>query len=251
MQLPTMSTPIWKCLELAEHTGYMLGKFPDSARLVELATRMLDGGATLDAAERAFVDVLQEVLRARIDLKYEDYVSDGFIRRLRKQAEIADGRRGGRIVSQVFPDGVDVVARLQGMSQIDAMRKLEARLAAAQDIWPEAAAAHAALVEHRQRYEGAAVAREELQQRIVEMRALRDAAKERFLHLYAEIANLVKAEFPRDRVSQDLFFGEVRKRSASGRDGDSVDAPGDEPAESPADTPDEGASAEVERAPAA
>jgi hypothetical protein len=36
----------------------------------------------------------------------------------------------------------------------------------------------------------------------------------KFLTTYAEVMSLVGAEFPRDKVMQDLFFDEVRTKSA-------------------------------------
>ena len=43
---------------------------------------------------------------------------------------------------------------------------------------------------------------------------MRNAMKEIYITKYAEITSRVAAEFPRDSVMQDVFFDEVRHKSA-------------------------------------
>ena len=86
---------------------------------------------------------------------------------------------------------------------------------------PRAAAASSKIVAARKSYEDALNARRDSLQNASNARTARDLTKEDFLSVYAEIGARVKAEYPRDRKMQDLFFDEV---SAAGQD-----TPADEP----------------------
>lgn len=212
MQVPGSQTPITRCLTLGAFAGQMLGKFPENTRLVELSQRMFEGVDTLRAAEQNVAARLQALLLARVDLGYADYDSDQATRSSKKRAEIADGVAGGHIVSRVFPDGIANITRRFGESQIVAMRTIETRLDNARSIWPEAGDELTRLQSSRERYETALAARNQAQQDVRDARDARNATRERFIDLYVEITNRVKAEFPRNRVLQDLFFDQVRTR---------------------------------------
>ena len=49
-------------------------------------------------------------------------------------------------------------------------------------------------------------------EKTADLRAKRDAVREYFLDVYAATAFRVKAEFPRNRASQELFFDSTRPR---------------------------------------
>lgn len=237
MIMPNRDTPVPRCLELALYTEHMLGKFPDNPRLVVLSARMREGSGLLEAAHLAHENEYRVLERMRIDVDFENYVSDARVRRTRKMVELEDGHAGGRIASQIFFAGSLDMSRIQGARQIDAMRTLEMRLRNVQDLWPGAAVELAEIVVHRSRYGAALDAREACKRRIEQLRLARDAVKERFLRLYAEIASLVQAEFPRDRKTQELFFRDAYERRPAatpdddGGDDEPIDdAPGDEPA---------------------
>jgi len=236
MIMPNRDTPVPRCLELALYTEHMLGKFPDNPRLVVLSARMREGSGVLEAAHLAHENEYRVLERTRIDVDFENYLSDARVRRTRKLVELEDGHAGGRIASQVFFAGSLDMSRIQGDRQIDAMRTLEMRLRNVQDLWPGAAAELAEIVMHRSRYGAALDAREACKRRIVQLRLARDAAKERFLRLYAEIASLVQAEFPRDRKTQELFFRDAyeRRPAATPDNGGGED---DEPSDDPPDDP--------------
>jgi hypothetical protein len=69
----------------------------------------------------------------------------------------------------------------------------------------------------------AVAARDEGLRRVKDLRLQRNAARERFLHLYAEIVSLVAAEFPRDRATQELFFLDAYEKSGrSSEDGEDI-----------------------------
>jgi len=65
---------------------------------------------------------------------------------------------------------------------------------------------HLQIVALRERYEAALTARTEGVGKAADARAARDAVKEDFLDVFAVVAARIKAEFPRDRAMQNLFF---------------------------------------------
>lgn len=213
MSLPDKTTPVSRCLDMALYTEQMLAKFPDRPRLSELIPRLRAGSGALESAELAYTGELRVLMRLRIDVDFENYLSDRRVRRTRKLVEMHDGRRGGRIAALIMPGRSLDFSRIQGARQIDEMRSLEARLAATQDVWPEAVGELGDIAQHRMRYAGALTARDEGLRRVKDLRTSRDAVKERFVLLFAEIASLVEAEFPRDRQTRDLFFLDARARS--------------------------------------
>ena len=214
MQTPTQTTPVSKCLDLAGYAARMLSKFACQAAFAALEDKMRAGAAELAAAQGEYEKAVKAILPTRVDIKYENYVSDRRIRLSQQRAEIADGKRKGRILSLVFPEGSAPIIRLFGASQVEAMTDLEGRLAAAQSFWPEAEAEKVELGVFRMRYQAALESRQIAAQDARDLRAARNAVKDRFLTMYVEVMARVEAELPRDRVSQALFFDEVRTRSA-------------------------------------
>ncbi len=229
MQAPTMNTPVSKCVELSTHAARMLGKFTHVPALLELAIKMTAAGAELSAGQVAYEDAVKAILPTRVDVKYENYVSDRRIRLVQQKVEIADGRRFGRIAGLVFPEGSSPITRLVGDSQTKAMQDLEGRLAAVVPLWPDAQSEWDAVALHREQYEKALSDRNSAGQAARDKRAARNAIKQQFITTYVEIMSRVEAEFPRDRVTQDLFFDEVRTKSAlAAADASADEEPGDE-----------------------
>jgi hypothetical protein len=229
MIMPDENTPVERCAEMSAYTEHMLAKFADNPRLVALIPRLGTSRDTLEAADLALRSEQRALMRLRIDVDFENYLSDRRVRRTRKMVEMHDGRRGGRIAAQILPDGSLDFSRIQGAKQIEAMRALEARLAATGDIWPEAVSELGDITQHRMRYGAAISARDEGLQRVKDLRTTRNAARERFLQVYAEVVSLVAAEFPRDRETQELFFLDARERPGRSGDGDELpEEPGDE-----------------------
>jgi hypothetical protein len=239
MQAITMTTPVHKCLMVATHAVHMLAKFPENPRLTDMSRRLDAGAQALEGAELALEAAERAAERTRIDVRFENYASDRCMRRVKKQVEAQDAHRNGRVTSLVLGDGTPDFTRLQGKTQVDAMRQFELRLAGAQDVWPGATDEMAQVSGHRVRYEAALDAREQGKRAVEVARANRNTAKERFVQLYAEIVSLVKAEFPRDRHTQELFFIDVyarRGRNGEEReDGDDIDEelPDTEPVAAP------------------
>jgi hypothetical protein len=235
MRLITMTTPVDKCLEVADHAVHMLAKFPEKPRLGEMSRRLAEGSQNLETAELVLGATERAAVRTRIDAIFENYTSDLCMRRVKKQVEAQDAHRGGRVTTLVS-EGTPDFTRLQGKKQVDAMRAFELRLVGVQDIWAGAPAELAQVVEHRVRYESTLDVREQSKRVTEQARVNRNTAKERFVQLYAEIASLVKAEFPRDRHTQELFFINVHRLPAGDGTDDDLDE-GDELPEDPAEEP--------------
>ncbi|UQA56199.1 hypothetical protein [Polyangium aurulentum] len=214
MRTPTMNIPVSKCLDLASHACRMFSKFPQNTVLASLTTRLEGAASALAAAQDTYEVAIKDILPSRVDVKYENYVSDRRIRLCQQKAEMADGKRGGHIASLVYPEGSATIVRLVGASQVQAMRDLEGRLAAAEAFWTEAKSEKADIEKLRASYQAALDGRQAAGQKARDLRAARDAAKEQFLTTYAEVMSRVGAEFPRDKVMQELFFDEVRTKSA-------------------------------------
>jgi len=214
MQTPTMNTPVSKCLELATYVIRMLGKFSTNVVLTALAAEMNAAKNHLAALQNDYEVAVEAILPARVDVKYENHVSDRRIRLTQQKVEIADGKKGGRIGVLVFPEGSTPITRLVGDSQIRAMSDLEGRLQSVETLWPDAAEEKTEIGKHRDNYALALKHRNDVAQNVRNKRALRQAAKEAFITKYAEVGSRVAAEFPRDTAMQDLFFDDVRSASA-------------------------------------
>ena len=206
-----MKTPVETCLDDAAYTICMLSKYPENTVLVELGQRLTAGRTELAQAARVVEDAEETLLVARVEVKFEDHASDEWLRRLHNQAQAADGHKGGRVSTTVFPDGLSEITRRQGPAQIKLMRDVEGRLEHMTD-WPDAPGQHAALIVRRTGYEAALQARSAAERQAKDARTARDAVKGRFLDLYAEIAGRIQAEFPRNRRMQELFFDTSRTR---------------------------------------
>jgi hypothetical protein len=214
MQTPTMKTPVSKCIELATYAIRMFGKFPTNVVLTSLAAEMTSAQANLGTTQQDYTVAVEEVLPARVDVKYENLMADRRIRLTQQKAEMADGKKNGRIMGLVFPDGSTPIMRLQGASQIQAMSDLEGRLESAAGLWTEAMSEKADTTKQRESYAAALKYRSDIAQKVRDKRAKRNAAKDAFITKYVEITSRVAAEFPRDGIMQDLFFDEVRAQSA-------------------------------------
>lgn len=230
MQNPTTKTPVTKCLDLAAYSVRMLAKFPDTPALAPLAVKMAAAAKGLVDSQAAYAAAVTEILPTRVDVKYENFVSDRRIRVTQQKAELADGKKNGPIASQASPEGSAPIVRLVGMSQVNQMAALEGRLAALAPLWSDATAEAKAIGQFRAAYKTAVDGRTTAGEVAANLRAVRDVAKEAFLTTYDEITSRVSAEFPRDTQMQDIFFDDVRGRSAAEQ--------ADDPA---AETPAEGA----------
>lgn len=226
MQVLTMRTPVSVCLSAGGYTIRMMTKHPEYPVMAELVPRLTGGRAELVQAERALADAEEALNMARVDVMFEDHASDQYLRRLQGQAQSADGHKGGRLATTLFPDGLTEITRRQGPVQIKRMRELEGRLENL-TTWPEAMTHLAGLIVRRSSYEAAIDARTEAERGVTRARAARDAAKVRFLDLYAEIAARIQVEFPRNRRMQELFFDTIRTRTRAGADEPDESLPGE------------------------
>jgi hypothetical protein len=209
LQIPTPRTPVSKCAALGLYAQTMLGQFPANPALAALATTIGAATSALTAAQHAYAEGVVALIAPRVLVRYADHSSDLAVRAVQRAAETADGMKGGKIAAAVFPGGVTPIVRPVGATQVAEMRALEGRLEAAVTLWPGAGAEKAKLTDERTKYEAALAARKTALEKVADLRAKRDAAKEDFLDVYAATAARVKAEFPRNRAMQDLFFDKV------------------------------------------
>jgi hypothetical protein len=212
MQLPTKNTPVATCEAASLYTETMCSKFPEDATLMAVAEGLRVGRTALSTSQAAYRAAVLAVLPLRVEVRFVDYLADKRVRQTQRQAELADGKKGGRICSQVFPKGVTPIVKPVGSTEVAELRALEGRLDAVATIWSDAAAQKTELTALRQRYESALSGRQEAVRKVGDLRAARDAAKEDFLDVFAVAGSRIKAEFPRDRVMQDLFFERINAR---------------------------------------
>ena len=107
------------------------------------------------------------------------------------------------------------------------MRALEGRYKEAESFFPAAIDERQKIEALRVRYETALDERNKGMEAAAQARAARDLAKEEFLDVFTEVANRIKAAFPRDKKTTDLFFS--RDKTAGGAD-DGGEDEGDEEA---------------------
>ena len=232
MQLPSANTPVATCGDLSVFTWSMLAKFPERVALTGLGTKVLGAADALLAAEQAYKAGSRALVTARVGVRHADLMADQGVRLTLKAVQLADGQSGKKVTPQLFPNGVTPIVRPIGSAEVAELRDLEGRLDALSGAWADAASEKAKIVALRTTYEAAIGTRRNAQQSLSDLRAARDAAREDFLDVYAEVAARVKAEFPRDRVMQDLFFDTVRvDHAADTSDAEPVPAP--EPAPTP------------------
>lgn len=223
MQLPTTKTPVSKCVALGRYAAAMLGKFTNKPVLLSLAASMTAATDPLEAAQGAYATSVLALILPRVGVRFNDYSSDNVVRALLRQAEMFDNKKGGPTSSFLFSEGITPIIRPVGQTQVDAMEKLEGKLDALAS-WPEAAAEKAKLTTAREAYATALKDRNTAMLASAGSRAKRDMAKEDFLDVYATVAAKVKAEFPRDRAMQDLFFDKVTSAVVADEDDDENDA---------------------------
>jgi hypothetical protein len=205
MQLPTKKTSLRKCLAAAGYTARMLAKHGENPILAALGKKLDGPRAELRTTDRNVEDAIEQLTLTRVEVVYEDFSSDTWLRRLQSRAEIVDGRKGGRLYLRLFPSGLQDIVKRMGAPQLERMQALELRIAAIQD-WPDAQAVLAELALQRSRYEAAVVGRDLAEQQLASARIARKEAKERLLDAIHEVAGQIRSIYPRDRRMQDLFF---------------------------------------------
>jgi hypothetical protein len=225
MQIPSSKTPIVRCIQLALYAHRMLSKFTSNPTLVALAHKMLMTQQALADAQTAYLHAVNAIIFARVDVKYADYTADNGVRMAKLRAELADGKPSGPIASALMPGGVTPIIKPVGATQVKEMRDLEGRYDALAATFREALAEKAKITALRTDYETALETRRAAGQKASDLRAARNLIKEDFLSVYAEVGSRVRAEFPRDRAMQDLFFDDVTTDTGDSGDDTTDEAP--------------------------
>ncbi|UQA55970.1 hypothetical protein [Polyangium aurulentum] len=213
---PTSKTPIGRCEEKSLFTRTMLRKFKDVTPLDGLADKLEDATDQLLARQAAYHEKVKALIVLRVEVKYVDLLSDRGVRVALKRAEIEDGKPGGRLVSVLFPSGTTPIMKPIGDAQVKEMRALEGRYKEAESIFPAAVDERVKIEALRVQYETALDNRKKGMEEAAQARAARDMAKEDFLDVFTEVANRIRAAFPRDKKTTDLFFS--RDKAVSNAD---------------------------------
>ena len=214
MQLPSRDTPVSRCETLAHFTAassrrYVALMEPTAeiaSQLVGIVNALEGGLATLMATQDAYRSGVLACIAPRVEVKLVDHKADNEVRSGKRAADDA----GKDVAAAVYPDGTTPIIRPIGQSEVNELRLLEGRILAAVPRWTGATASHARIAHVRTQYETALTNRSNALSAAAHKRALRNAAKEDFLDLFAKAAGTIKALFPRDRAVQDIFFDDVR-----------------------------------------
>jgi hypothetical protein len=145
MQTPSAKTPVPKCIRSSLFTQRMIARFNNS-NLAALATKLAAANDNLAKAQNAYGDSVTAMIPVRVDVRFADYVADEGVRSAQRAAEVADGKKAGKISSLLFPLGITPIVRPVGETEVNELRDLEGRYDTVVAIWPEAAAEKAKIV---------------------------------------------------------------------------------------------------------
>lgn len=222
MQNPTMNTPVARCIQLSRFAERMLRK-ANNPTLSALADLLAGRRSELENKQTDYANAIMAIIDTRADLRWINWEADRLVRAVLKDAEKADGKQGGRISKAIAPEGITMIVRSTGQTQVDEMKKFEGYLVAAAPLWADASAQLAIVSAMRQTYENGVLARKTAGETAALKRHARNAAKEDLITVYAKVTSSVKAEFPRQKEFQDLFFDEVRSEPELSADSDDED----------------------------
>lgn len=234
MQLPNQNTPVERCLQVSTFTigalrayAAMFEASPElAARLEAIANTLEPAAGALSAGQAAYRASVLAIIPHRVSVKLADLRSSDVVRSVKRAADDA----GPSISEAAFPGGTTPITKPFGQTEVDGLRLLEGRIAAASG-WAARDAQSARIVAVRSLYETALKNRKEAMLAASAQRALRDTAKEDFLDAFAAVAAAVQAEFLRDRARQNVFF-EIVRAPRNEEAGDDTDA--DDPVTPPA-----------------
>ncbi len=235
MQIPNARTPVARCETASRFAQGAMREYSTifeapadlAARLESLAGTLEAATAALMGRQQTYRESVLALIPLRVTVKLVDLRADEVVRSVKRAADDA----GAAVSSAVFPGGVTPIIRPVGQTQAAQLRALEGRLTASS--WDGAAAQLARVTAARESYEGALKRREDGMIAAADQRALRDAAKEDFLTVFAEVAAGIQQVFPRDRRRQDALFDDVHARPRRSSpddpspDGDDTDPTGE------------------------
>jgi hypothetical protein len=234
MALPTRTTPVERCLKEAAFTIGALRRYPvlfkleaeRSARLESAAVQLASASSALAAAQSTYREAVLALVPLRVEVKLVDLLSADVVRSVHRAAQDA----GPDVAQASFPAGVSPIIKPFGSSEVEGLRKVEDRIAAVNG-WAERDVQLQRVADVRTTYESALEARKNGMLNAGAKRALRDAAKEDFLDVFAAVKAAIAGEFPRDKARQRVFFDAAPR----GRKTDDVDDVDDETIEDDGD----------------
>jgi hypothetical protein len=228
MQVPNAKTPITRCETAAKYAVAALRRYPAlfgtptdaTAKLGALADSLENGTTALLGSQAAYRAGVIDLIPRRVEVRLVDLKSDDVVRSAQRAAEEV----GPGLASDVFPGGVTPIVKPVGQTEVDAMRALEGRIAAATS-WTAREAVLASVQAARVEYETALTNRKNGMTAAADRRAARDVTKEDFLDVFAAVAAGVKGVFPRDAARQNVFFDELREPRTADDETDEPDEP--------------------------
>jgi hypothetical protein len=225
MEIPTPALASPSLLALGSYLLSALRFTPDTAPLVD---SFQPTHAALAAAAGVTRAAEEALVPARVAVVFAERQLEVAIRAVGFSAQTADGGRGGKIFTALFPRGLTAELRPRAQAQLDAAlalaRRLEAQSTAA-PVRAERGAMFAAAVEAMDK---ALADRREASDALGTARAREMAVREDYTRAYDSIAGELKVVFPRDRAQQNLYFDAVRSRPSRE---DDVEEPADPQAE--------------------
>lgn len=227
MQLVVSRTPIARCESLAPYTASTLRRFvvlfappPETAaQLLAMADALEASISVVSLRQSEYRALVLACIGPRVEVKLVDLKADTEVR----HSKLAVDAVSKTASLAVFPDGITPIIKPVGQAEVDGLRALEGRIIAAAPQWTEATAWQARIAGVRGLYEAALKSRTDAMSAAANARALRNAAKEDFVTLYAKAAGAIKMLFPRERAVQDIFFDEVRSSGGEDAEPDDVE----------------------------
>lgn len=231
METPSTKTSIQRCETASLFAQEALREYPLlfksepdlAAALESLANSLGVGTGALLAAQGTYRAAVVALVPHRVRVKLVDLRSAEVVHSVKRAAEEA----GAEIAEAIFPGGVTPVIKGYGQSEVTALRALEGRITAAIS-WADRETQLARVVEVRKLYENALKNRGEAMIDAAAKRAMRNAVKEDFLDVFAEVAAAIRGKFPRDKKRQDVFFDKLRSKKAADEDDADEDDSDDE-----------------------
>lgn len=207
-----------RLLPLGEFHLAALAETPaETGALIEVFRPSHDALATAAAARAAAERMM---ILPRVALRFSERRLETAIRRVSNVAESIDGKEGGKVWRALFPNGLNAETRPRSAAQRAAADALMNRLTT-QTLTEPLRSEHVPLLR---------VAIDDLAAKLAARKDAADAlglafaqelaAREDFVRAYDASAGAIRAQFPRDRETQDLYFDSFRssRRGGSGVD---------------------------------
>lgn len=158
----------------------------------------------------------------RVAVRFVERECEAALRRLGLAAESLDGKSGGPLFTEAFPDGMTAETRPRAAAQVVALQRVRDRLTTKSTLAPLRAEHVPALDAAIARMKATLEARAAAAASYASAFAAELAAREDWVRAYDANAGAIRQRFPRDRERQDLYFDRFRA-SGGARDEEPTD----------------------------